>query len=302
MPLVVLLYALFASLFTFSKATLEVSPPCFLVGSRMLISGFVLLLTLFIFKRETFLRIWQRRILCDYVLFGLIAIYLANILEVWGIEVMSSSRACFIFSACPFVSAILSYLVLGESLGSRQLAGISVGFIGVLPLQLSSSGESFEASSLFGGTASLLTATVAGCYGWILLQRLVKVHSQPLLAVNGVAMLAGGAAALIHSYCFEAGWRPFPVADYWVFIVNTAAMAIISNCICYNLYGYLLQKYSATFMSLAGLMTPIFASIYGSLFLGEQLTWHFFLSFALFACGLMLFHTSEIGVRAKRRA
>jgi len=54
MYLVVLLYALFASVFTVSKTGLQYTQPLFLVGSRMVLAGVLLLVYLFIFHRRQF--------------------------------------------------------------------------------------------------------------------------------------------------------------------------------------------------------------------------------------------------------
>ena len=51
MYLVGLLYALFASCFTFSKSALEFGEPLFLIGTRMVIAG-VILLALASFRKE----------------------------------------------------------------------------------------------------------------------------------------------------------------------------------------------------------------------------------------------------------
>jgi drug/metabolite transporter (DMT)-like permease len=45
---------------------------------------------------------------------------------------------------------------------------------------------------------------------------------------------------------------------------------------------------------LAGLVTPLFASLFGWYFLDEEITWHFFASMALFSIGLTLFYLEEL--------
>ena len=71
-------------------------------------------------------------------------------------------------------------------------------------------------------------------------------------------------------------------------------MLLISNVVCYNLYGHLLKRFSATFMSLAGLITPLFASLFGWYFLDEVITWHFYMSMFIFSIGLFIFYQEEI--------
>ncbi|HRE30725.1 MAG TPA: EamA family transporter, partial [Candidatus Berkiella sp.] len=86
----------------------------------------------------------------------------------------------------------------------------------------------------------------------------------PIMA-NGVSMLIGGILALTHSYLSGETWAPIPVVNgkFYAFAECALWMTLISNVICYNLYGFLLKRFSATFMALAGLITPLFASLFG---------------------------------------
>ncbi|MCV5950917.1 DMT family transporter, partial [Escherichia coli] len=62
----------------------------------------------------------------------------------------------------------------------------------------------------------------------------------------------------------------------------------------YNLYGTLLKRYSATFMSFAGFTTPLFTALFGWLVLGEIVTWPFYVSFCIVLLGLVLFDQEEL--------
>ena len=76
-------------------------------------------------------------------------------------------------------------------------------------------------------------------------------------------------------------------------MIYSLSLILIANIICYNLYGYLLSRYSPTFLSFAGFMTPLFAAFLGWLFLGEQVTWHFFATIGFVILGLYLFHEKK---------
>jgi drug/metabolite transporter (DMT)-like permease len=68
----------------------------------------------------------------------------------------------------------------------------------------------------------------------------------------------------------------------------------ISNLICYNLYGYLLKKYSVTFVSFAGFITPLFTALFGWWYLGEVVTWPFYVSAIIVFAGLCIFNQEEL--------
>lgn len=297
MPFVILLFALFASLFTLSKTALAFSEPFFLIGSRMTLAGIVLLTYHLLFNR-TAPRIRLSHLLPLFIL-GLVSIYITNIAEIWGIQFMSSAKACLIYSLSPFVASLFAYWMLNEKLSLKKSVGLAVGFFGLTPILLTQSSSSELVKDLLfvsWAELSLIIAVFASVYGWILLKKIInELHYSPVMA-NGCSMLIGGVLALLHSYFSGEQWTPLPVAAGKMsgFLECTLWMLLISNVICYNLYGHLLKRFSATFMSLAGLVTPLFASLFGWYFLDEVISWHFFASMTLFSIGLTLFYQEEL--------
>lgn len=296
MPLVVLLFALFASLFTLSKSALDFTEPFFLIGSRMTIAGIILLAHQLIFNRSAF-RIKANHVFPLFTL-GLVSIYITNISEIWGLQYMSSAKACLIYSLSPFIAALCAYWLLKETLNFKKWIGLIIGFIGLSPILLaqSSSVDTKELLIISWAEIALIIAVFASVYGWILLKKIINdYHYSPIFA-NGISMIIGGVLSLAHSYLSGETWAPFPVfpGKYSNYIECTLWMTLISNVVCYNLYGYLLKRFSATFLSLAGLITPLFASFFGWYFLQESITWHFFASMILFSIGLIIFYLQEI--------
>lgn len=297
MPLVILLFALFASLFTLSKSALEFSEPFFLIGSRMTFAGIILLAHQCIFNRKSF-KIKASHVI-PLMMLGLVSIYITNIAEIWGIQFMSSAKACLIYSLSPFVAALFAYLMLNETLTLKKWIGLIVGFIGLTPILFTqSSSTDLVKDLLFFSWAelSLIVAVFASVYGWILLKKIVNEFQYSPMMANGISMLIGGILALFHSYMSGEQWSPVPVVNsqFGAFIECALWMTLISNVVCYNLYGFLLKRFTATFMSLAGLITPLFASLFGWYFLNEEITWHFFASMTLFSIGLTVFYQEEL--------
>jgi drug/metabolite transporter (DMT)-like permease len=296
-PLVILLFALFASLFTFSKTALEFSEPFFLIGSRMTLAGILLLGHQFIFNRAAF-KIKSSHVI-PLIMLGLVSIYITNIAEIWGLQFMSSAKACLIYSLSPFVAALFAYLVLKEKLNLKKWIGLFIGFIGLTPILFTQSASTDIVKDLLfvsWSEIALIIAVFASVYGWILLKKIINDYQYSPMMANGISMLIGGILALFHSYLSQETWSPIPVINdkYAAFLECTLWMTLISNVVCYNLYGYLLKRFSATFMSLAGLITPLFASLFGWYFLNEVISWHFFASMTLFSIGLFIFYLEEI--------
>ena len=294
--LVGLLYATWSSVFSLAKIALEYSTPVFLTGFRMLLASLLLLGYLAIAKRSS-LRLNAKQIF-SFAILGFFSVYLTNILEFWGLQYLTAAKACFIYSLSPFFAAFFSYLHFKEKMNTRKWIGLCVGLIGILPVIItqSNSEELLSAFSIFSWPSlALMGAALAAVYGWVLLRLLVKDSSTSPLLANGASMFFGGAMALTHSI-FSDSWSPIPIAAGHIdsFLKITLIITFISNIICYNLYGMMLKRFTATFLSFMGLLSPIFASLHGWIFLREPLSWTIFLSTGILLVGLWIVYAAEL--------
>lgn len=266
----------------------------------MLFAGLVLLAYVAIRSKPKSLRIKPEHI-GGIVLLALSQIYLTNILEIWAIEHMVSSKACLLYSLSPFVSALVAFVVLKETLSYKKTLGMLIGFLGLLPIIFAQTQDEISTGTFLIFTfaeLAMVGAVFCSVYGWIMLKKVMQDYEYSPQFANGLSMTIGGLLALGHSFIAGENWAPIPVTEFQPFVLNTIIMCLISNLICYNLYGYLLKRFSATFMSFAGLVTPLFASIFGFLWLHEVISWHFFVSIALFTLGLVIFYREEMGKTA----
>jgi len=291
MTLIIILYALFASSFSMGKILLRYTSPIFLVGIRMLIGGLILLAYQYFSPRQRFYfkmkHVW---LFLQIVLFG---VYLNYILRFWALSSLTSSKTCFIYNLAPFMSAIYSYFFFKEKITDGKLVGLIIGFFGMIPILLttSSAEQSIGEFSFISLPEFAVIVSVAfHAYSWVVMRKLIKDKNYSPVMVNGLTMTAGGVLALITSF---AQGNFFPVTNIGPFFGWLAAVILISNIICFNLYGSLLKRYTATFLSFAGFLAPLFAALYGWGFLGEKITWHFYASAVLVFIGLYLFYRDE---------
>lgn len=294
--IVVLMYATWSSVFALGKWTLAHTPPLFLTASRMILAG-CLLLGFLAWKNRSAFRISGRQV-ASIALLALLSIYLTNALEFWGLQYMTAAKTCFFYSLSPFFAALFSYLHFGETMNRRKWLGMGVGFLGFIPVLSMQKGAGELMSSLAfisWPELAVLGAALCSVYGWTLLRVLVKDNSISPWMANGLSMLLGGVFALGHSLLVET-WAPWPISagDVPVFVKGTLLMTLISNIICYNLYGMLLKRFTATFLSFMGLLSPVFASINSWLFLGEPLSPTIFLGTVIVSVGLWLVYSAEL--------
>ncbi|MDP2762927.1 MAG: DMT family transporter [Enterobacteriaceae bacterium] len=294
MCLVILLFALFASIFSLQKISLEYSEPYFLIGFRMIISG----LFLFFFeskKSNTILTIKSAHI-GYFFLITIFNIYLNSISEIWSLSKMSSSKACMLYSLSPFMTVVLAFFILKEKLNLNKLFGMVFGFLGLIPMIYVRTYSEISTGEVLIFSLSeviLIFSVFFSVLGWIFLKKLINIGYSYIFA-NAISMFFGGFFILIHSFFVDDFWIIFPVNNIKLFVFYTVITSIISNLICYNLFGYLLKYFSTAFMMFAGLMTPFFASVFGWLFLNETITYHYIVSIILFFFGLFIIYNEEM--------
>jgi drug/metabolite transporter (DMT)-like permease len=290
------MYATWSSVFSIGKMTLEHCPPLFLTASRMLLAGVILLAFMAIKDRFSF-KLTLKQLL-SFSLLALFSVYLTNAFEFWSLQHLTAAKTCFIYSLSPFFAALFSYLHFGEKINGRKWIGMLIGFAGFIPVlaMQKGSGELLtNLSFLSWPELAMMAAALCSVYGWVLLRLIVKNSTVSPMMANGASMLIGGGFALFHSYLVE-GWNPIPVsaASMGPFVQGTLIMTLISNIICYNLYGLMLKRFTATFLSFMGLLSPIFASLNSWFFLGEVPSPLIFLSTAIVSIGLWIIYGAEL--------
>ncbi len=259
----------------------------------MLFAGLLLTGYLLIRKRSC-LRLSKKQWL-SIALLAVSSIYLTNILEFYGLKRLTASKTCFIYSLSPFFAAFFSFLHFGEKMTKIKWLGLCIGFTGMLPVLLMGDGGVKSIFEAFGlPELAVMLAAILSVYGWVLLRMCVKDEAVSPTTANGLSMLIGGLIALIHSFLTD-GISPLPIRTGGISVViqGTIAMTLISNIICYNLYGYLLKRYTATLLSFFGLLSPIFASITGWFFIKEAPSPIIIASTAIVALGLYVVYKEE---------
>lgn len=287
------MYALFASSFSVGKVLLSYAQPIFITGTRMLVGGSILLAYQYWGAREGFRIVWKHRWLyLQMILFG---IYITYILRFWALNYLPSSKTCFLYNLSPFLSSLYLYLLFGERMSKRQWVGLIIGFLGLIPILIATTPqEELFGEFLFVSWPELviLLSVATHSYSWIVMRKMVRYKSYSPIMINGLSMACGGLLALITSLIVEG--TPPLITDVAPFVGWLMFVVIVSNIICYNMYGSLLKRYSPTFLSFAGFLAPIFAGFYGWAFLNETITWHFYVSNIIVFIGLYIFYQEEL--------
>jgi len=287
MYLVFFLYALLASTFSIGKILVHLLPPIFLIAMRMIIAGTLLSLAWLVFDRKNTVKS------SDWWLFGVVTLFhilLPFTSEYIALQYISPSTACLMYNLSPFFSAIFSYFVFNEVMTQKKWIGFAIGIAGILFYLHSQCCLDLHAS---WANALMLVSVVTSCLGWIFVRLLVKNKGYSTLLVNGLSMFVGGFIALPISRLFEGF-----VSVNSILVPNVlsllALIILIANILFYNLYSYLLKKYTATFLSFAGFVTPLFAAAFEWYFFGTIISYEFFLTVCIVGLGIFLFYQEEL--------
>ena len=292
--LVLLLCALYGSVFIFGKLTLDYAPPFFITAARMILAGALLLAYQFFFQRKDF--ILKKEHFLPIFIIGLMGVYLTNVLEFWGLQYMEAGRASFLYSFSPIATALMSYVWFSERITLQKWIGILIGILGFIPLLIGpDSTEDTTGKLLFITYAELavLGAAIATSLGWLAMRDIVKNRQFSAVMANGTSMILGGLLSLVHSFIYEP-WDPTPITDFWPFLQWFLCLTLVSNLICYNLHSVLLRSFTATYLSFAGLSQPFFAALFGLVFLDEILSPYFWVSVGAVTLGLYIYYQEEL--------
>ena len=294
MLLVIATFALFSSIFTVAKPTLDSGGLFFLLGTRMVVAALLIGLYL-LWKRPHVLRL-SRSLIIMVLITGTLNFFVTNVFEFLGLAHLPSWKTCFIYNFSPFICAFLSLLLLGERMNGQRWLGLLVGSFGIsMIFWPDASGMLAGLWTLGWPEISVLLAVTVSQLGWTLMRKM-RLEGVDPLAANCYGMALAGLLCLGVSGATES-WQPIPIWDGWTAGWGTTYMLIVSNLLAYNLYAGLLQRFSSTFLALAGGMTSLFAALWGWLFLGEVVHWIMLPAACIGTAGLMIYYRQELQQR-----
>ena len=191
-------------------------------------------------------------------------------------------------SATPLFAAIVAWRWLGERMTPLRIAGLAIGFAGVLWLGWD------KADFRPGGSAWAIAACLVATMSYAIAPSLAKRH---LSGVPPLAVAAGSqlAAALLLALPALVMWPAVtPPLHTWV---AAGLLAIFCTGFAYILYFRLIANAGPTNAVAVTYLIPLFAVLWGGMFLGEQLTLPI-----VVGCAVIFFGTAlATGVLAPRR-
>lgn len=278
----ILLGTVWGSSFLWIKLAIVEVGPILLVAFRLLF-GMLGLLLLAAITRPAWPRDRQAWIMLT--IFGFINSAVPYVLIAWGERYIDSAVASVLNSATPLFTMVIAHLFLhDDKLTGQRLAGLLVGFVGIVVLFSRDLAAGVHAGLL--GQVAVLAAAFCYASAAVFARRTTQGLSP---VVQGVIPLFGGDAFL---------WLMATIAEKPVQLprlpVTWFAMAwlgLLGTGAAYLLYFYLLHSVGPTRTTLTNYFFPVVGVILGVIFLHERLDWHLLVGGALIVGSIVVVNT-----------
>jgi drug/metabolite transporter (DMT)-like permease len=205
---------------------------------------------------------------------------------------INAGLSAILNSTAPLWAALFAALWLGERLAPSRIAGLAIGFAGVLFLAWDKASFKPGEHGVSAGVAIAACLAATLCYGFA-----ANYTKRALGGVSPLAVAAGSQSAAALALALPAVWAwpaAMPSPRSWSAL---AALALLCTGVAYLLYFRLIARLGASRAISVTFLIPVFGLLWGALFLGEALT-----SAMLAGCGVVLVGTAlATGVFARTR-
>jgi drug/metabolite transporter (DMT)-like permease len=258
------IYIIWGSTYLGIKFAVETMPPFTMAATRFLIAGAIL----FVLRRMAGDPIPTRIEARSAATVGLFLLVGGNGAVTWAEQTIPSGLAALMVSSAPLWMLTMEALLPGGRRPSKRvLAGIFIGFAGVLLLLWPGQNSGMlDLNPL--GTGALIFATLAWSFGSIF-SRHLRLPSSAMMG-TAVEMLAGGAILLaIGGLTGELG-RLNPAAFSLQSILALAYLTIFGSLVAFTAYTWLLRVAPTSLVSTYAYVNPLVALTIGAL-LGNEI-------------------------------
>jgi drug/metabolite transporter (DMT)-like permease len=189
-----------------------------------------------------------------------------------------------IFNAtAPLWGALIAWLWLGDRLTRVRVAGLAIGFVGVLWLAWDKASLKPGEHGVSTGVAVAACLAATLCYGFG-----ANYTKRRLSGVSPLAVATGSQLAATVVLLPPALWlwpTSAPSAIAWASI---AGLALLCTAVAYLLYFRLIYHLGAARAITVTFLIPVFGVVWGALFLGEALSAAMVLGCAVILLGTAL--------------
>jgi drug/metabolite transporter (DMT)-like permease len=202
-------------------------------------------------------------------MWGIIGTCITMSMFVCALQYMSSGVEALVSSVNPIITLGLAFFFLrDEVLTKRKIAGALIALVGVMII-VSQDGNGLGDISLtdWRGYALLTIGMLAYSLSVIFARRYLK--DEDTLEVSTIGLtVAGACLALYASFTVGFDLSHMQVSGYCILL----SLTLIGGTLTFFIELAVLQRYGAVVSSQISYVIPVFATVLGAVFLGEQIS------------------------------
>ena len=268
--LLTLLGAVWGSAFMFIKISADDFGPILLVNLRLLLAGALFLPFLLQKKYLAYFKSHFSGIL----ILGIFSNAFPFTMFSYASLGATSNMLGILNGTTAFMTMVVAYFWLKESITPKQIFGIILGFLGILVLVNPANGSATLSASGFA-----LVGALSYSFSGVYIQK-YQLNANKFVLI-GWAMLFGGLLLIPFSFFNLPDQMPNNNA-----IAALLWLGIVSTGIAYLGYIRLIEQIGAVRTSTVTYLLPVFSIIWGSIFLQEKITWIIFGGFIFVMIGM----------------
>ncbi len=277
-----LLVVFWGSAFSVVKVGLEYSPPMIFAGLRTLIGGFAILLVAVVWGGDPHLR-------RDWRIFLLLTAF--NVVFFFGFQTLAilylpSGTAAVLEFLQPMLVGLLAWLILGEALSVAKIAGLALGFLGIVAV---------SAGSLFGNISPVGVAFGTGsALSWALGTVFFKRYETRISTMWAVAIpfVIGGIMLTTFGTIIES-WSE--VSSTGTLFASLLYVSLVEIALAWLIWFGLIRAGEASRVAVYVFFVPLVSIVVGTIFLDEQLTTSLLIGTILIITGIFAVNRSSTG-------
>ena len=282
----VLLGVIWGSAFLFINVVVDDVPPLTLVAGRMLLAAAVLLVVIAATGRS----LPPRSLWPLLILLGGINNVLPFWLVSWSEQHIASSLAATLNATMPLFTFVIAIALAVERPALDRALGLVVGFAGAIVLLNPSFGD--LASS--GALAEFAVIAASASYALATVLSRDRLFAGDPIAFAGGQLVAGAVIAVPIALAVDGAPHLHlgaGAAMSWV------ALGVVCTAVAYVIFFWLVQRISATQVSLVSYIIPIVGTLLGWAALGEHVGWSLIAGLALILAGLAIVNGAARALR-----
>jgi drug/metabolite transporter (DMT)-like permease len=207
---------------------------------------------------------------------------------VLGGSSVNPGLASVVSNTNPLIASVLAPIFLSESLNLRKIAGLLMGFLGVIFISVPAS--TGDISNSLTGIALLLVGAFGAAAGNVLLKKIA--NSNFPISVLAIQFVCASVLLFLATLLIE---NPLSLKWGWGFSVSLFTLSIGGTALADIIWLNLLKKNSLSKLNVFIFLTPAFSLVMGVIFFREKVgVWELFGMGAIIAGVFLIFERRQV--------